>query len=277
MVGVDDEQSAERVDVQGVRFERLVWHGEAHAQEIVHIAARIIGIQHRLIAAPAEYVAHDRAHLGHDDVRGPIEGDRIGGIRGVGVERGQGVHGRGEHAHGVGVAREGSEHDAEILTDHRLAIDVGAIRRVLLLRGQFTEAQQPGDLEEIGLLAQLLDGVSAIPQDRAAAVDIGDPGLALRGGQEPRIERHPAVVAQIGHLDAVGTRGRLDDGQHELLLIHFQFRKTHEATLLLTHHHSPGAWNGNSVHRHGSDGSPAGDDALPGDPYDPATPRLPTA
>mgnify|MGYP007129174869 CR=1 FL=1 len=33
MVGMDDEQTAKRVHVQRIGFERLIRHGEAHAQE----------------------------------------------------------------------------------------------------------------------------------------------------------------------------------------------------------------------------------------------------
>ncbi len=39
MVGVDDQQTAERVHVQRIGFERLVRHREAHAKEIIDIAA----------------------------------------------------------------------------------------------------------------------------------------------------------------------------------------------------------------------------------------------
>ena len=39
MVGMDDEQSAKRVHIQRIGVERLVRNGEAHAQEVIDIAA----------------------------------------------------------------------------------------------------------------------------------------------------------------------------------------------------------------------------------------------
>ena len=99
MVGMDDEQTAERVHVQRVGIEPLVWHGEAHAQEIVDVAAGEVRVEHRLIAAAPENVADHRARLRHDDLRGLIQLVGVGDVGGVGVERRKRVHRRSEHAH----------------------------------------------------------------------------------------------------------------------------------------------------------------------------------
>ena len=46
------------------------------------------------------------------------------------------------------------------------------------------------DLEEGGLLRQLIDGVTAIAQDALIAVDVGDRRFARRGIHEARVHRH---------------------------------------------------------------------------------------
>ena len=114
-----------------------------------------------------------------------------------------------------------------------MVVDVVDEPLVLRGRGQFAVAQQPRDLKEVGTFAQLFDRIAAVPQDRMLAVDVGDLRLALRGRQESWIERHPIVVAQRRHDDAVRPRARLHDRQFELIGFHMQLRYAHAASCML--------------------------------------------
>ena len=232
MVGMDDEQTAERVHVQRVGIEPLVWRGEAHAQEIVDVAAGEVRVEHRLIAAAPENVADHRARLRHDDLRGLIQLVGVGDVGGVGVERRKRVHRRSEHAHRMGGTGERAHERAEILSHHGLVVDVAAKPVVFRLRRQVAVSQQPRDLKEIGMLAQLLDGVAPVAQDRPIAVYERDLRFALRRGQEAGIKRDPAVVAQLGDHDAIRAGRSLDDRQRVLIRIHMKFSCRHARSLI---------------------------------------------
>ena len=232
MIGMNDQQASERMHVQRVGIERLVRHRKAHAQEIVDIAARIIRIQHRLIAATAENVADDGSCLCHNDGRSLVKLVGIIDISSVRIEGGERVDRGCHHAHRMRGAWERTHEGTEILTHHRAMVDVGNEPVVLLLIRQFAMTQQPGDLKEIGLLTQLLDRVPAVAQDRVLAVDVRDFRFALRSRQETRVECDPAVVAQRGHHDAVRTRRGFDHRQGEVFGFHTQIGCGHTCTLL---------------------------------------------
>lgn len=232
VVGMDDEQTAKRVHIQRIGFERLIRHGEAHAQEIVDIATRVVRVQHRLIATAAEDVADDGARLGHDDGRRFVQLVGIVDVRGVRVERGERVDRGRHHTHRMRGAREGAHERTEVLPHHRAVVDVGDETVVLVLVRQFAVTQQPSDFKEVGLLAQLLDRIAAIAQNRVLAVDVRDFRFALRGGEETGVECDPAIIAQRGHHDAVRARRGFDHRQGEVLGFHTQIGCGHTRSLL---------------------------------------------
>lgn len=57
----------------------------------------------------------------------------------------------------------------------------------LLGGGQLPVDQQVADLDEAGLLRQLLNGVTTVAQDPCIPVDVGDRGLGGRGVHEARV------------------------------------------------------------------------------------------
>ena len=71
-------------------------------------------------------------------------------------------------------AREGAHERTEVLPHHRAVVDVGDETVVLVLVRQFAVTQQPSDFKEVGLLAQLLDRIATIAQNRVLAVDVRD-------------------------------------------------------------------------------------------------------
>jgi hypothetical protein len=52
---------------------------------------------------------------------------------------------------------------------------------------QFAVEQQVADLEEVGFLRELIDGLSAVKQDAFVAVYVGDLRGAVGGGGEARV------------------------------------------------------------------------------------------
>ena len=236
MIGVNNQQTAQSMHIQRVRFERLVRHSEAHAQEVVHIATRVIGVQHRLIATTAEDVRHNRAGLGHDDLGGLIELVGVGDIGGVRIERGQRIDGGGKHAHRMSGARERTHEGTEVFANHRLVIDVRAELLILSPARQLAMAQQPRHFQKIGVLAQLLDGVATVAQNRMLAVDVGDFRFALCSGEESGVERYPAVITQLGNDDAIRPRTSLHHGQVELVRIDIKLCRCHSRTFLFMNH-----------------------------------------
>ena len=236
MVGMNNQQTTQSMHIQRVGFKRLVRHSEAHAQEVVHIAARVIGVQHRLIATTTEDVRHNCTGLGHDDLGGLIKLVVVRNIGGVRVERGQRIDGGGKHAHRVSGARERTHEGTEVFANHRLVIDVRAELLILSPARQLAVAQQPRHFQKIGVLAQLLDGVATVAQNRMLAVDVGDFRFALCSGEESGVERYPAVIAQLGNDDAIRPRTSLHHGQVELVRIDIKLCRCHSRTFLFMNH-----------------------------------------
>ena len=129
-------------------------------------------------------------------------------------------------------AREGAHECTEVLPHHRAVVDVRDETVVLVLVRQFAVTQQPSDFKEVGLLAQLLDRIAAIAQNRVLAVDVRDFRFALRGGEETGVECDPAIIAQRGHHDAVRARRGFDHRQGEVLGFHTQIGCGHTRSLL---------------------------------------------
>jgi hypothetical protein len=70
----------------------------------------------------------------------------------------------------------------------------------LILARDLAIQEQVGDVQEGRLPGRFLDGITAIAQDCAVAVDVGDGAAAARGVQKRRIVgQDPEVV--VGHLD----------------------------------------------------------------------------
>jgi hypothetical protein len=86
-------------------------------------------------------------------------------VEAVLVEGRQRRHRRRQHRHRVRVGGEAAEELAEVLVQHRVLADLGLEAGQLVVGRQLAVDEQPGDLEEAGLLGELLDGVAAVAQD----------------------------------------------------------------------------------------------------------------
>jgi hypothetical protein len=87
----------------------------------------------------------------------------------------------------MGIATEPAEKLVELLVDHGVVADGVHEIGFLRLAGQLAVEQQVAELQIVGLLGQLLDGVSPVQQDALVAVDVRDGRFAGGRRDEARI------------------------------------------------------------------------------------------
>ncbi len=214
VVGVQDEQHVERPDQPLVGVELLLAHLEQHREEVRGVAELVVGVDERLALRVPERPGAEGRHLGDhpDDLHVPVVG--VADVAGVRVERREGPDRRHQHPHRVRVVAEPLHELLDVLVHERVVGDLVHPGVVLRLGRQGAVHQEVGDLEEVGLLGQLLDGVAAVLEDPLLAVDEGD-GAAAGGGVHEAgvVDREPGFVVvgldlpDVGGLDgAVGDR-----------------------------------------------------------------------
>ena len=214
VVGVQDEQHVEGLDQALVGLELLLAHPEQHREEVGGVAELVVGVDERLALRVPERPGAQGRHLGDqpDDLHVPVVG--VADVAGVGVERREGPDRCHQHPHRVGVVAEPLHERLHVLVHERVVGDLVDPRVVLRLGRQAAVDQQVGDLEEVGLLRQLLDRVAAVLEDPLLAVDEGH-GTSTGGGVDEAgvVDREAGTLLvgldlpEIGGLDgAVGDR-----------------------------------------------------------------------
>ena len=84
-------------------------------------------------------------------------------------------------------------------------------------RRQVAVDQQVGDLQEAGVLGELLDRVAAVAQDARVAVDVGDGRRGGRGVHEAGVKGDGAgLLQQLGNVVAFVSFDNLDAREFEL-------------------------------------------------------------
>src|ERR1019366_398897 len=121
------------------------------------------------------------------------------------IERTQRRHRRAQHRHRMRVLTEPFHELLDVLVHVRVVRDVLHPLVVLGLRWKLAVTEQPRDLEEIRLPRELVDRVSAVPQDALVAVDERDRTSARRGVHERRIVSHQSEVTGLD-LDLLQVR-----------------------------------------------------------------------
>ncbi len=164
---------------------------------------------HVLAQRPPVRVRRDGRRLGQQQHGGQLDRGRVERVHALGVVARQRGDRGGQHGHRVGVGGERPDQRLEVVVQVRVALDPLDPAGQLLVGRELTVDEQVGDLEERGLLGQLVDRVAAVEQDALAAVDVGDGRLARRGVHEARVDRHGARLAQQGgdHDPVVAHRG----------------------------------------------------------------------
>ena len=132
----------------------------------------------------------------------------------------KGVQGGGQHGHRVGVTREAAERDAQAFVDLRVIEDASLEGGQLGGRREFAVDEQIGGLDEVGLLSELFDAVTAVTKDALLAVDKGDLRFAGAGVGVAVVESDVAgFVAQLADVDPAFAFGTDDDGEDDVFTV----------------------------------------------------------
>ena len=83
---------------------------------------------------------------------------------------------------------------------------------LLGLGRKFAVKQQVTGLQEVAIFGQLLDRIAAVLQNAGIAVDVGDLGLAARGGGKTRIiGKHAGLGIEFRDVDHIGADGAVQN------------------------------------------------------------------
>src|SRR6185503_181922 len=200
VVRVEDEQHFERFREDRIRLVLRLRHAGHHREKVLDEAEIVVGVDERQTLRMAEDERRERGHFGQQPDDRDVALIGILDVLGFGVERRQRRDRRGEHRHRMRVIAEAAHEFLDVFVHVRVERDVVHPLVVVLLARQLAVTQQPRDLEESGLVRELLDGIAAIPQDALVAVDERDRALARRCVHEGGVVRHQAELVGL-HLD----------------------------------------------------------------------------
>ncbi len=219
VVGVQDEEDVEGLDETLVGLVLRLAHLEEHREEVGGVGEVVVGVDVGLALRVAEGPGAQGRHLRDHphDLHVAVLG--VGDVARVGVERRQGPHRRHQHPHRVRVVAEALHERLDVLVHERVVGDLVHPRLVLGLGRERAVDQEVGDLEEVRLLGELLDGVPAVLEDALLTVDVGH-GAAAGGG----VDEAGVVDGQAGSLvvgldlpDVGGLDGAVEDRDVVLL------------------------------------------------------------
>ena len=178
MVGMKDENLVHRFGQNRADLIRLRRNRETHMQEVFRIRQIIARVNEGL--AYRIFISHRRQcrDFRNQTVRGNFALRRVPNIERVVIERRQCPDHAAHHRHRVGVAAEPAIEVAELLVDHRVIGHVAVELLLLVLVRQVAVQQQVGDIQEVGVLGEVLDRIPAVQQDAFVAVDMGQRRLA---------------------------------------------------------------------------------------------------
>ena len=207
VVRVQHEDAVHGLGVDRVDLVGLARVAEHHVEEVLCIVQVVARVVERL--ADIVLVGHGRdgRHLGDQANGADLAVLRLGDVQVVMVERRQAANHAAHDRHRVGVATEPLEEVGDLLVDHGVVAHPVLEVLVLLFVRQFTEQQGVAELDEVGVLGQLLDRVAAVQQHAVGAIDVGDAGFAGRGGQEAGVEGKEAFRSESAHVNDVGAEG----------------------------------------------------------------------
>ena len=204
VVGVQDEDAVECTFQHGADLVLFTRRGEHHVQEVACVAQVVlrvhVGLAHGVLVGHGD----QRRHLGNQADGRDVAVLWVVDVGAVMVEGRQCTHQAGHDGHGVCVAAEATQEELHLLVDHGVVGhelgEVGLLGRV----GQLTVQQQVAGFHEVAVGGQLLDGVTAVQQLTLVTVDVGDGGLARRGGQKARVVgEHAGLGVQLADVDDI--------------------------------------------------------------------------
>jgi hypothetical protein len=156
----------------------------------------------------------DSRHLGNEPVGRDPAVFGIKNVESVVVEGRQRPGYPAHDSHRVRIAPETPIDRVDLLVEHRVIGNVRDKLRFLLVRWQLAVEQQPGDLQEIRMLDELVYRITPVEQQAVVSIDKCDRGAADPCRCQPGIKRVSACrLAKSAHVDHVVAQGRVQDGQ----------------------------------------------------------------
>ena len=193
--------------------------------QVVEVVLRIdVWLMDRVFVGPGD---HGRS-LGDQASGADVDSFLVVWVEGVGVIGGQSRRGGGQDLHWVGVVGEGLEEMFHVLPKQGVKGDRLLVCLELGLGGQLAVLEQIDDLEEGGLLGQLLDQVSAVVKDALLATDVGHRRHALGGvGESPIDGGEAQLSSQLADVRCDLALDTLDDIEMGLLVTKSDYSVTH--------------------------------------------------
>ena len=193
VVGVEDEDQ-----VQGVLdFVRdvvlLVGNREHHVQEVCTVAQVGIGIVERQSQRTPIGKGGNRPHFADQSGGQFLERLLVTQREELGVKAGHVAQRRREQSHRWGVGGNVLELVLHALVQQLVQRQPLAESIQFVLLGQPAENQQPGSLDKIGMVGELLDGNAAIAEDSLVPVDERDRTFA-----DGRVRQRRVIGGQSG-------------------------------------------------------------------------------
>ena len=174
VVGMEDEEQVERLGDAGIDLVVLGRHREHHVEQVRRIPEVVAGVHVRLADRLLERPGGQRRQLGDEAVDRDLDGIRVEDVLAVRVEGAHSHDAGGEDRHRMRVGRERVEEVTHLLADERVMHDFRDEPIELLLRRQLAPDEEIGDLEEGGVLGELLDRVAAVAEDALLPVEERD-------------------------------------------------------------------------------------------------------
>ena len=218
MVRVQDEEDVEGALEHGVGFEVPGSHAVEHAEEVARVGELVLRIDVGQPPMMPVCESRQRGHLRDQPCDlGPAY-RRIVDLLRLGVEGRQRGDRADHHPHRVRVVAERLQQLRHVLVHIRMERHVVHEAIELVLRRELALEDQVGDLEERAALGELLDRVSAVPEDALPSVDERD--RAPRGSSvrvRGVVRHHPEVV--VLDLDLAQVHGPDDISLQDVHLV----------------------------------------------------------
>ena len=222
VVGMQDQEHAERLDNHRINLVRMHRRVEHHVQEVGAIAQIVPRVDKGLADRLLVGEGRDRAQFREQACRRDV--DRLLALiapvlREFGVEgRERDHHGR-ENRHRVGAVGKAVEEVAHVLVEHRVTVQQQRPFLALLRIRHLAVDQQVGHLDKARLGGQFLDRITAVAQNALLAIQIGDGAGARAGVLVAVVKRHgPGLLAQGRDIDGLLAFAALEDGQGVVLV-----------------------------------------------------------
>ena len=197
VVGMQDKKHVERALQRRIRTVFELGRLKQHVQKIPRVTQFVVWIREWHAQTVPVGKCRQRRHFADQPVGLLASRFLIEDVLRLGIKRRKRGDGGNHHTHRVSVVVEPIQEFLDGLVDKRMVRDVVGPLIELRAIGQFTVQNQIGGLEVSAFLGQLLDGISAVPQDAFVTVNECDLTMAQRCITEGRVIAHHAEVIRF--------------------------------------------------------------------------------